>query len=463
MNLREPANMKEETLMADKNKSPFSEDSVIVAKFGGSSLSNGEHFRRVKEIVSRDPRIRFVIPSAPGKRFDDDEKVTDMLYECYSASSAGESIDELFSTVTSRYDSIIEDLGIDLDLTEEYTHIRWAIMHHAGRDYAASRGEYLNGIILASFLGFDFIDPAPYIKFADDGVFEPEITDSLLYAELKKHEYAVIPGFYGSMPNGTIKTFSRGGSDITGSIVARAVMASVYENWTDVDGFLMADPRIIDNPRTISTITYKELRELSYMGAGVLHEESIFPVRTAGIPIVIKNTNHPDAKGTLIVSDINAPEAATVITGIAGKKGFSVISIEKAMMNTETGFGRRVLEAIEKEDVNFEHLPSGIDTMSVILSTDEIAEKRDRILNRICSTVEPDTITIEDGLALIAVVGRGMVKAKGTASRVFKATAEANINIKMIDQGSSELNIIIGVDESDFITAMNAIYREFEK
>ncbi|MBQ6262931.1 MAG: aspartate kinase [Clostridia bacterium] len=438
-------------------------DGIIVAKFGGSSLSNGEHFRKVKEIVKSDPKIKYVVPSAPGKRFEKDDKVTDLLYECYSASSAGKSIDDIFFSVTSRYDSIIQDLGIDLDLTEEYTHIKWAIMHHAGRDYAASRGEYLNGKILASFLGFDFIDPAPYIKFADDGLFESEITDSLLYNELKKHEHAVIPGFYGSMPNGTIKTFSRGGSDITGSIVARAVLASVYQNWTDVDGFLMADPRIIDNPKTISTITYKELRELSYMGAGVLHEESIFPVRTAGIPIVIKNTNRPEAEGTLIVSDVNAPETSNVITGIAGKKGFSVISIEKAMMNTETGFGRRVLEAIEKEDVNFEHLPSGIDTMSVVLSTDEISEKRDRILDRICSTVEPDTISIEDGLALIAVVGRGMVKAKGTALRVFKATADADVNIKMIDQGSSELNIIIGVDESDFVSAMNAIYREFEK
>lgn len=444
-------------------KSAFSEDGLVVAKFGGSSLSNGEHFKKVKEIVMSDPRIRYVVPSAPGKRFKNDDKVTDMLYECYSLSSSGKSIDDLFSSVTSRYDSIINELGIELDLIEEYTHIKWAIMHHAGRDYAASRGEYLNGKVLSAFLGFDFIDPAPFIKFADDGIFEPEITDSLLYTELKKHEYAVIPGFYGSMPNGTIKTFSRGGSDITGSIISRAVMASVYQNWTDVDGFLMADPRIIKNPKTISTITYKELRELSYMGAGVLHEESIFPVRTAGIPIIIKNTNHPEAEGTLIVSDICAPEPSNVITGIAGKKGFSVISIEKAMMNTETGFGRRVLEAIEKEDVNFEHLPSGIDTMSVILSTDEISDKRDRILNRICSTVEPDTITIEDGLALIAVVGRGMVKAKGTASRVFKATTEAEINIKMIDQGSSELNIIIGVDETDFVTAMNAIYKEFEK
>lgn len=435
---------------------------IKVAKFGGSSLSNGDHFRKVRDIVLSDRSVRYVIPSAPGKRFDDDDKVTDMLYECYGISSSGGSIEELFTSVTLRYDSIIHELGLDLDLTEEYTHIKWAIMHHAGRDYAASRGEYLNGLILASYLGFDFVDPAPFIKFADDGVFEPEITNSLLGIELHKHEYAVIPGFYGSMPNGTIKTFSRGGSDITGSIVARSVMAEIYQNWTDVDGFLMADPRIIDNPRSIETITYKELRELSYMGAGVLHEDSIFPVRSAGIPVVIKNTNHPEAPGTVIMSDSKAPEAGTVITGIAGKKGFSVISIEKAMMNSETGFGRRVLEAIEKEEVNFEHLPSGIDTMSVILSTEDIEGKKDNILNRICSTVHPDSISLEDGLALIAVVGRGMIKAKGTASRVFSALGKADINIKMIDQGSSELNIIIGVEESDFVAAMNSIYKEFE-
>ncbi len=434
-----------------------------VAKFGGSSLSEGEQFRKVKRIVLSDPSIRFVIPSAPGKRFPGDSKVTDMLYECYNRSSSGEDVEELFSYVTERYDSIIRELGIDLDLTEEYFHIKWAITHHAGRDYAASRGEYLNGKILASFLGFDFLDPAPFIKFADDGIFEPEITNSLLGTELKKHNHAVIPGFYGSMPNGTIKTFSRGGSDITGSIVARATFASIYENWTDVDGFLMADPRIVNEPKTIDTITYKELRELSYMGAGVLHEDSIFPVRSVGIPINIKNTNHPDNNGTMIVSDIGAPESSTVITGIAGKKGFSVISIEKAMMNSETGFGRRVLEAIEKEGVSFEHLPSGIDTMSVVLDTEMMGDSRDRILNRICSMVEPDSITIEDGLALIAVVGRGMVKAKGTAAKVFNALTKADINIKMIDQGSSEFNIIIGVDENDFESALKSIYSEFVK
>ncbi|MBE6616346.1 MAG: aspartate kinase [Ruminococcaceae bacterium] len=434
-----------------------------VLKFGGSSLADAEQFRKVKNIVMADERRIYVIPSAPGKRFSGDTKVTDMLYECYNVAESGGDIDEIFSKVCDRYNSIIEGLGIDLDLSLEYQHIKWAILHHAGRDYAASRGEYLNGIILAKFLDYDFIDPSTYIKFFDNGTFDSEITNTLLSTELKKHKNGVIPGFYGSMPNGTIRTFSRGGSDITGSIVARAALADIYENWTDVSGFLSADPRIVDNPKGISFITYRELRELSYMGAGVLHEDAIFPVRFAGIPINIRNTNAPEDTGTMIVPCTDVFDSETVITGIAGKKGFSVITIEKAMMNSEKGFGRKVLEAIEKEGLSFEHLPSGIDTMCVVLHTEEINTCRDRLKNRICASVEPDSISIEDGLALIAVVGRSMVKAKGTAVRVFKAVADSEINIRMIDQGSSELNIIIGVDEKDFEKATNAIYHEFVK
>ena len=439
------------------------DSNIKVLKFGGSSLADAEQFRKVKNIVMADARRLYVIPSAPGKRFSDDTKVTDMLYECYNVAESGGDIDGIFSRVCDRYNSIIEGLGIDLDLSLEYQHIKWAILHHAGRDYAASRGEYLNGIILAKFLDYDFIDPSNYIKFFDNGTFDSEMTNSLLSTELKKHKNGVIPGFYGSMPNGTIKTFSRGGSDITGSIVARAAYADIYENWTDVSGFLSADPRIVNNPKGISYITYRELRELSYMGAGVLHEDSIFPVRFAGIPINIRNTNAPEDPGTMIVPCTDVFDSETVITGIAGKKGFSVITIEKAMMNSEKGFGRKVLEAIEKENLSFEHLPSGIDTMCVVLHTEEINACRDRVKNRICAAVEPDSITIEDGLALIAVVGRSMVKAKGTAVRVFKAVADSEINIRMIDQGSSELNIIIGVDEKDFEKATNAIYHEFVK
>ncbi len=434
-----------------------------VLKFGGSSLADADQFKKVRDIITSDPTRRYVVPSAPGKRYSGDTKVTDMLYECYNAASEKKDFDDIFKKICERYDSIIDGLALDYYLSDEYQHIKWAIMHHAGRDYAASRGEYLNGLILAKYLGFDFIDPAQYVRFTDNGVFDAEITNKLLSAELKKHENGVIPGFYGSMPNCTIRTFSRGGSDITGSIVARAAMADIYENWTDVSGFLMADPRIVENPRGIKTITYRELRELSYMGAGVLHEDAIFPVRFAGIPINIRNTNAPEDPGTMIVPKTDVYDNQNVITGIAGKKGFCVITIDKAMMNAEKGFGRKVLEAIEKENVSFEHLPSGIDTMSVVLNRSEISDCREKIINRISVAVDPDSISIEDGLALIAVVGRGMVKAKGTAVRVLKAVSEAGINIRMIDQGSSELNIIIGVDESDFEKSLKAIYNEFVK
>lgn len=436
---------------------------IKVVKFGGSSLADDEQFKKVKNIIKSDPSRAFIIPSAPGKRFSGDTKVTDMLYECYNVAADGRDIDEVFDKIKERYDLIIKGLSLDFDLTDEYNHIKWAIMHHAGRDYAASRGEYLNGLILAKYLGYDFIDPACFIRFFDNGSFDSETTNALLTEELKSHKNGVVPGFYGSMPNGTIKTFSRGGSDITGSIVARACFADMYENWTDVSGFLMADPRIVENPKGIKFITYRELRELSYMGATVLHEDAIFPVRFAGIPINIRNTNSPEDPGTMIVSQTDVYDADSIITGIAGKKGFCVITIEKAMMNSELGFGRKVLEAIEHEGISFEHLPSGIDTMSVVLSRAEIANCRERLMNRICALVEPDSISIEDGLALVAVVGRGMVKSKGTAVRVFKAVADAGINIRMIDQGSSELNIILGVDEKDFEEAMKAIYNEFVK
>ncbi len=437
------------------------ENQIKVVKFGGSSLADAKQFEKVGEIIHAEESRRFVVPSAPGKRFSGDTKVTDMLYECYNVSARGEDISDIFTGVRERYNQIIAGLGLTLDLSEEYTHIEWAISHHAGRDYAASRGEYLNGMILAAYLGYDFIDPAPYVRFADNGTFDAETTHNLLSAALSTHKNGVIPGFYGSMPNGTIRTFSRGGSDITGSIVARAVKADIYENWTDVNGFLMADPRIVDNPKGIEVITYRELRELSYMGAGVLHEDAIFPVRFAKIPVNIRNTNNPTAPGTMIVP--HTDKCDSIITGVAGKKGFSVLRIEKALMNAERGFGRKVLEAIENEGMSFEHLPSGIDTMSVVLNSAELEHSQERIVNRIHSLVEPDAIHIEDGLALVAVVGRGMVKAKGTAARVFNACGKAGVNIRMIDQGSSELNIIIGVVEAEFEKAIDAIYHEFVK
>lgn len=435
---------------------------IKVLKFGGSSLADAEHFLQVKKIVEAEEARRYVVPSAPGRRFPGDDKVTDLLYSCYDAVRSGEDIDPVFDRITERYTAIIDGLGIDLDLSSEFDQIRNSITHHAGRDYAASRGEYLNGIILAKLLGYDFIDAAYVIYFRENGSFDDEGTNEVLKELLKKHTHAVIPGFYGSMPNGTVKTFSRGGSDITGSVVARAAGADLYENFTDVSGFFMTDPRIVENPRRIDVITYAELRELSYMGAMVFHEDAIFPVRREGIPINIRNTNDPSDPGTMIVASSDTYEDS-VITGIAGKKGFSIINVEKDMMNAEIGFGRRVLEAIENCGLCFEHLPSGIDTMSVVISTADITPVKDRVLDSIQKSVTPDLLSFEDGLALIAVVGRGMVKAKGTAARVFNAMANAGINIRMIDQGSSELNIVVGVDEHDFEEAIRAIYAEFTK
>lgn len=436
--------------------------SLKVLKFGGSSLADANHFRQVAEIVKADDTRRYVVASAPGKRASGDSKVTDLLYKCYALASNDEDITEVFDEIKQRYIDIINELGLELDLTEAFEKIRLSLLHSSGRDYIASRGEYLNAMILAKYLGFSFVDAKKAIFFNEDGTFNSEKTNDVMRDILSNHEYAVIPGFYGSMPNGTIKTFSRGGSDITGSIVARAVSATLYENWTDVSGFLMADPRIIENPQPIKTITYKELRELSYMGATVLHEDAIFPVRYSKIPINIRNTNKPEDNGTFIVPETEEL-TNSIITGIAGRTGFSSITIEKDMMNSELGLGRKVLQVLEDNEVSFEHFPSGIDTMTVIVSTKSLAQKRADVLAGICKNVNPENIFVEDNLALLAVVGRGMVKAKGTAARIFMALANAGVNIRMIDQGSSELNIIIGVDANDYIVALNAIYNEFVK
>ncbi len=436
--------------------------SLKVLKFGGSSLADAAHFRQVADIVKAEPERRYVVASAPGKRMSGDTKVTDLLYQCYELASNEEDISEVFEEIKTRYNDIIRDLKIELDLTEVFEKIRASLLHNSGRDYIASRGEYLNAMILAKYLGFDFIDAKKVIFFKEDGTFDSEKTNDVLRDYLTKHEYAVLPGFYGSMPNGTIKTFSRGGSDITGSIVARAASATLYENWTDVSGFLMADPRCIDNPKPIDKITYKELRELSYMGATVLHEDAIFPVRYSKIPINIRNTNRPDDKGTFIVPQTD-DISDDIITGVAGRIGFATITVEKDMMNAELGFGRRVLQAIEDNGISFEHFPSGIDTMSVVVSAKELHKKRADVMADICKAVDPENIFVEENLALIAVVGRGMVKAKGTAARIFTALANAGVNIRMIDQGSCELNIIVGVDSNDYITALRAIYNEFVK
>lgn len=433
---------------------------IKVVKFGGSSLADAKQFKKVADIIKSDKNRRFVVASAPGKRFSEDIKITDMLYACYEKAAKGEDFSADFNAIEERYNSIISELNIDISLAKDYETIKNAFAHTAGRDYAASRGEYLNSKVLAAYLGYSFLDPAGYIYFSENGTFDMDRTLSLLTPKLKTLDNAVIPGFYGTMPNDTIKTFSRGGSDVTGSIVARAADAQIYENWTDVSGFLICDPRIVENPEPITTITYKELRELSYMGATVLHEDAIFPVRAAGIPINIRNTNHPEDRGTMIVSE-SSDISKYVITGIAGKKGFSVINIEKDMMNSELGFGRNVLRALEKNGINFEHMPSGIDTMSVIVNTASFKTKEKVVLDEINYRVHPDHMEVEDNLALIAVVGRGMRKTRGTAGRIFSALAHAKINVKMIDQGSSELNIIIGVSEEDFAAAVKAIYDIF--
>ncbi|MBQ3227953.1 MAG: aspartate kinase [Clostridia bacterium] len=438
--------------------------SIKVVKFGGSSLADADKFRRVAEIIAADPDRRYVVPSAPGKRFSDDIKITDMLYQCYNLAreaSTKEEFETCYSNICARFQGIITDLGLDFDISGELGYIKNAILGRAGRDFAASRGEYLSGLILAKFIGFDFIDAENVILFKDNGTFDAENTHEVLTAELARHERAIIPGFYGLMPNGTVKTFSRGGSDITGSIVARAAGADLYENWTDVSGFMMADPRIIDNPRAIETVTYRELRELSYMGATVLHEDAIFPVRIAGIPINIRNTMRPGDDGTMIVASASDYDNKHIITGIAGRRGFSVFTVEDDLMNSQIGYGRRMLEVFEENGIAFEHMPTGIDTMSVIVATADIDPIREKLIASLNRTLKPDSITVDDGLALIAVVGRGMIKAKGTAARVFSAVSNAGVNIRMIDQGSSELNIILGVEERDFEVTVKAIYDEF--
>lgn len=438
---------------------------IKVVKFGGSSLASAEQFKKVGEIIRSDEERKYVVPSAPGKRFSGDIKVTDMLYACYEKAEAGKKFAQDLAEIKARYQEIIDGLGLTLSLDAEFEQVEKQFKEKAGSHYAASRGEYLNGIIMASYLGYEFIDAAEVIFFREDGEFDAERTNQALGERLQGIERAVIPGFYGAYAEGTaeagrVRTFSRGGSDITGSIVARAVRADVYENWTDVSGFLIADPRIIENPEGIDTITYRELRELSYMGATVLHDEAIFPVRREGIPINIRNTNAPEDNGTWIVES-TCQKSKYVITGIAGKKDFCAINIEKDRMNSEIGFGRRVLQVFEENNLSFEHVPSGIDTLTVLVDQHEFIQKEQRVVSALHRAVQPDSIDIAADLALIAVVGRGMKSTRGTAGRIFAALSHARVNVRMIDQGSSELNIIIGVENKDFETAIRAIYDIF--
>ena len=431
-----------------------------VVKFGGSSLADAKQFQKVADIIKADPERHFVVVSAPGKRNDKDTKVTDMLYKTYALAEDDKDFSKELAAIEARYNEIIKGLKLKLSLKDEFAKIEENFKAKAGSDYAASRGEYLNGIIMSNYLGFDFVDPAEVILFDDDGSFDAEMTNRKVAKRLKGVENAVISGFYGAYEDGRIKTFSRGGSDITGSIVARAIHADVYENWTDVSGFLICDPRIVKNPVAMQTITYRELRELSYMGASVLHEDAIFPVRSAGIPINIKNTNKPDDEGTWIVES-TGQRNEYVITGIAGKKGFCTVLITKSLMNSEVGFCRKALQAFEDNGICIEHMPSGIDTMTVVVHEDEFINKEQAVVSAIHRNCSPDSIEIESDLALIAVVGRGMKNTRGTAGRIFAALSHAHVNVRMIDQGSSELNIIIGVENADFEAAVKAIYDIF--
>ncbi len=436
---------------------------IKVAKFGGSSVADGIQLTKTKNIIDQDPDRRYIVVSAPGKRYETDNKITDILYLCKSHIDHNLPYDQLFQVVADRYMAVEINLGIKVDLMKYLNEIRENLMKNPTADYIASRGEYLNAILVAAYLGYDFVDTAGLICFDTKGKLMTEETDRALRDELAKHERAVLPGFYGSYPDGTVKTFSRGGSDITGALVARAVGADVYENWTDVSGFLMADPRIIPEAKQIRTISYKELRELSYMGASVLHEDAIYPARMANIPINIRNTNEPEAEGTFITAEVSETEAEqqNIITGIAGSKDFTVIGLYKNMMSSERGFVRRILGILDDYNINFEHLPSGIDTVSVVMSNKSIDGRLDDILEEFKTRLRPDSIDVFENMALIATVGHGMTFRTGVSAKLFTALADANVNIRMIDQGSSEMNIIVGVENKHFETAIRAIYDAF--
>jgi aspartate kinase len=435
-----------------------------VCKFGGTSVADATQLLRVQSIVAADPGRRWVVPSAPGKRHPSDHKITDLLYLCHEHAKRGVGFDEVFNLIGGRYLTIVAELGLKLDIKEILAEIRARITAGANADYCASRGEFVNGHIVAALLGWPFVDPAEIILFDERGSFLPEETNQRVGERLAQHERCVVSGFYGAMPDGSVKTFSRGGSDITGAIIARGVRADIYENWTDVSGLLMADPRIVKDPKGISTITYRELRELAYMGATVLHDEAIFPVRQSGIPVNIRNTNEPDHPGTFIVKgNGNGGDLPYTgqITGVAGRKGFSIVAIEKTLMNAEVGFGRRILTVLETNGISFEHMPSGIDTVCLVVGSKELEGKGDKVVSEIKLECRPDSVEVEHGIALIATVGRGMMHTPGMAAKIMNALAGASVNIRMIDQGSGELNIIVGVRERDFEKAVRAIYDAF--
>ena len=437
---------------------------IKVAKFGGSSVADGIQLTKTKEIIRHDPDRKYIVVSAPGKRFEGDSKITDILYLCKTHIEHNLPYDQLFQVVADRYMAVEINLGVKVDLLKHFDEIRENLRNNPSADYIASRGEYLNAILVAAFLDYDFVDTAGLIKFDAKGRLLMEETDDALREELAKHERAVLPGFYGSTPDGKIKTFSRGGSDITGALVARAVKADVYENWTDGSGFLMADPRIVSNPKQIREISYKELRELSYMGASVLHEDAIYPARMANVPINIRNTNKPEDPGTFITAEVSESfenDENRIITGIAGNRDFTVVAIYKNMMSSERGFVRKILDILDDFDINFEHLPSGIDTVSVVMSNKAINGRLEEVLDEFRARLRPDSIDVFEDMALIATVGHGMSYRQGVSATLFEGLADAGVNIRMIEQGSSEMNIIVGVKNKDFEKAIRAIYRAF--
>ena len=437
---------------------------IKVAKFGGSSVADGIQLTKTKEIIREDPDRKYIVVSAPGKRYEGDNKITDILYLCKTHIEHNLPYDQLFQVVVDRYMAVEINLGVKVDLLKYFEEIRENLRKNPSADYIASRGEYLNAVLVAAFLEYDFVDTANLIKFDEKGRLLTEETDNALAEELAKHERAVLPGFYGSTPDGEIKTFSRGGSDITGALVARAVHADVYENWTDVSGFLMADPRIVENPKQIRAISYKELRELSYMGASVLHEDAIYPARMANVPINIRNTNQPEDPGTFITAEVSedySSEQNHIITGIAGSRDFTVVALYKNMMSSERGFVRKILDILDDYDINFEHLPSGIDTVSVVMANKAINGRLDEVLDEFRTRLRPDSIDVFEDMALIATVGHGMSYRQGVSAKLFEALAAAGVNIRMIEQGSSEMNIIVGVENKDFEKAIGAIYEAF--
>lgn len=434
---------------------------VKVAKFGGSSVADALQIGKIKNIIENDPDIHYVVVSAPGKRFSDDSKVTDLLYLCKAHIEHNLPYQQIFQVICDRFMAVEVNLGVNVGLKEAFEEIRKNLEAGASADYIASRGEHLNAMLIAAYLGFDFVDSSRIVRFDEKGRFMEDLTNKEIAEKLKHHERAVIPGFYGAKVDGTIKTFSRGGSDITGALVARAVGADVYENWTDVSGFLMADPRIVKDPKPISTVSYKELRELSYMGASVLHEDAIYPARIANIPINIRNTNEPENPGTMITSEPAKLEEGQIIAGIAGSKDFTVITMYKALLSSERGFIRKMSGVLEDFDIPIEHIPSGVDTLSVVISNKQLGGKLEDILDEFERQLKPDHMEVSDDIALIATVGAGMSLRTGVSAKLFTALAEKKVNIRMIDQGSSEMNIIVGVENKDFEKAIQAIYGAF--